>query len=118
MLSSRFDQVKLIVTNVAAADVSEGPVSVWTPTTGTRFRIFGWALSLSVAGSIIFDDCLPVVPHTATEAFRTPLLAAGAGQVGKLPFSGYLSIDANYILKLDATASGIINGYIYGVEEI
>jgi len=97
---------------VAAVAITAGtPVAVWTPTGGKRFRVMGFALSLSVAGSIILKDA-------AAEWIRTPLLIAAT------PFNsppnmdnGYSSALLNNILNLDATATGTVSGFIFGTEE-
>src|SRR5215218_2863662 len=57
--------------NVAATAITAGtPVGIWTPAAGKRYRVLGFSLSLSVAGSIIFKEA-------GAEKFRTPLALAG-----------------------------------------
>lgn len=97
------------VKNIAAQAVTAGtPVAVWTPAAGKRFAVLGYALSLSVAGSVILKD-------NATEILRTPLLAAGTGIADRLPFT-ILSAALNNALKVDVTATGSVSGYVYGYE--
>src|SRR5579864_8524692 len=48
------------------------PVSVYTPTTGKKWRMLSYHLSTTVAGAIQFEDT------TGVEFLRTPLLAAAA----------------------------------------
>jgi hypothetical protein len=113
MILDRLDQIKLVINELKATSITAGtPVAVWTPATGKWFRLLGWALSLSVAGSILFED------GSGTEFIRTPLLAAGIGIVAQFPYSGYLSSTQNNKLYLDVTASGAVSGYIYGIEEM
>ena len=99
---------------VKAVSVTAGtPVLVWTPAIGKKFRVMGYALSLSVAGSIIFED----TTGAGNEFLRTPLLAAGVGQNSPNIGNGYLSLAANNALYIDVSASGTISGYVYGTEE-
>jgi hypothetical protein len=113
MLIDRFDQVKLVIKNIAAHSITAGaPYTIWTPSPATdKFRIFGWSLSLSVDGEILFID-------GSTEAFRTPAMKGGIGLVGDLPFSGYLSSTAGNALALDVSSTGSVSGFVYGVEEM
>jgi hypothetical protein len=96
------------------AVVAGTPVTLWTPGAGKKFRLLGWALSLSVAGSVILLD-------NAAGAFipggRTPLMAAGVGLVQPPMPNGFLSAVANNVLKADVSASGNIQGFVYGTEE-
>lgn len=98
----------------AQAVTASTPVTVWTPATGKSYRIEGYALSLSVAGSVIVKN--KNGNNAATETFRTPLLAAGVGIVDKLG-EGIVPGVANDILQIDVTGSGSVSGYIYGAEE-
>ncbi len=96
---------------VAAVAVTAGtPVNLWTPASGKKFRLMGFALSLSVAGAVILKDA-------AAELARTPSMAAGIGLVSPPMGNGYLSAAADNILKIDVTATGSVNGYVFGTEE-
>ncbi|MBZ5700258.1 MAG: hypothetical protein LAN84_00265 [Acidobacteriia bacterium] len=96
---------------IAAVSVTAGtPATLWTPTAGKKFRLMGYALSLSVAGSVILLD-------SATEVIRTPLLAAGIGQNSPHMGNGILSSAANNALKADVSASGTVSGFVFGTEE-
>jgi hypothetical protein len=100
-----------VIKNIPAQAVTAGtPVGVWTPAAGKRFRLLGWALSLSVAGSVILKD-------QGAEFMRTPLMAAGVGLVSQVMANGYLSSAANNVLQIDVTASGNVSGFVYGIEE-
>src|ERR1700740_536751 len=76
---------------IKALSITAGtPVSIWTPASATKkFRLMGYALSLSVAGSILFED------GTGNEVLRTPTLLAGAPFAGPAIGNGYLSSTAN-----------------------
>jgi hypothetical protein len=97
---------------VAAVSVTSGtPVGIWTPTSGKKFRIMNWCVSLSVAGAVIFKDT------SATEVFRTPLMPAGIGQCGPFMGNGYISLAVNNVLDIDVTSTGTVTGYVDGTEE-
>ncbi|HZU75957.1 MAG TPA: hypothetical protein VFA70_04280 [Dehalococcoidia bacterium] len=98
---------------LAATAVTAGtPVTLWTPATGKAYRILGYAVSLSVAGEVIFKNSHA---GTATEVFRTPALAAGTGIAGTLA-AGFVPGAPNDLLQVDVSASGTVNGYVYGTE--
>ncbi len=95
---------------IAAVSVTAGTaVTIWTPTTGKKFRVMGFVLGCSVAGGIILVD-------SATEFLRV-LAAAGASVTAPGMDNGYLSTTANNLLKVNVTATGVISGYVYGTEE-
>lgn len=97
--------------NIAAVAVTAAtPVAAWDPASGKKFRLMGFALSLSVAGSVIIKD-------GANEILRTPLMAAGAGMVSPPMGNGILSTAADANLFIDVTASGSVSGFVYGTEE-
>ncbi len=102
---SKFVQVK------AQAVTAGTPVDVYTPTTGKKFRILGYDLGLSVAGSILLEDT------TGVEVLRTGTMAANTGKSSGPMGEGILSSAANNHLFLDVTASGTINGWIGICEE-
>lgn len=96
---------------LAAVAVTAGtPIAAWTPIAGKKFRLMGWCLSLSVAGSVIMKDA-------TTELIRTPLMAAGIGISSPGMGNGILSATVNNVLNIDVTASGSVSGYVFGTEE-
>jgi hypothetical protein len=96
---------------IAAVAVTAGtPVTVWTPGAGKKFRLMGFMLSLSVAGSVLLKDA-------GTEILRTPLMAAGVGLASPPMVNGILSAVANNVLQVDASASGSVSGFVFGTEE-
>ena len=97
--------------SIASTSVTAGsPVAGWTPASGKKFRLMGYALSLSVAGSVVLQDA-------TTEKIRTPLMPAGIGQPSPAMGNGILSATAGNSLNLDVTATGTVSGFIYGTEE-
>ena len=97
--------------SIASTSVTAGsPVAGWTPASGKKFRLMGYALSLSVAGSVVLQDA-------TTEKIRTPLMPAGIGQPSPAMGNGILSAAANNSLNLDVTATGTVSGFLFGTEE-
>jgi hypothetical protein len=115
MATINMSGIPLVFKNIPAISVTAGtPQAVWTPATGKSFRLMGYNLSLSVAGSIIFKD------GSAGEVLRTPTLIAAQPWQGRITVGnagGLLSQATNNPLNLDVTASGSVSGYVYGIEQ-
>lgn len=108
------ERVANVIKNVPGTAVTAGtPVSIWTPATGKKFRLLGYHLSSTVAGSIIFKDGVASPP----EFLRTPIQAINTGTPSPPLGNGYLSSAANNQLWIDVTASGTIHGFAFGIEE-
>lgn len=101
-----------IFKTIAAVAVTAGtPATIWTPANGKKFRLTGFMVSLSVAGSVIFKDA-------GAEFIRTPLMAAGIGIASPESMdNGFLSAVANNVLGADVSATGSVSGFVYGTEE-
>lgn len=87
------------------------PVSVYTPTSGKKWRMLGYNISTTVAGAIQFEDT------TGNEVLRTPLLLAAAPFASGDMGNGILSSAANNQLFLDVTVTGVVTGWIGIMEE-
>jgi hypothetical protein len=87
-------------------------VAVWTPASGKKYRLLGWMLSLSVAGEVIFKETTG-----GSEFLRTPAMAAGAGLASPPLGLGIPATAANDALAIDVSASGTVNGFVFGTEE-
>ena len=87
--------------------------TLWTPTTGKKFRLMGGTLSCSTAVSILFED------NTAgATIFRTPKLLVDTPYTFEVNGGqGFLSAVANNVLKATSSAAGVITGTLYGIEE-
>jgi len=110
------DQIRAVnvIKKVQAVAVTAGtPVSIWTPTSGKKFRLMAWLLSLSVAGKILFEDAT----GGGNEFARTALMAAGVGVASPPLGNGFLSAVANNQLFIDVSATGSVDGFVAGVEE-
>lgn len=86
------------------------PESLVTVAAASQIRIIGFALSLSVAGAVIFKTGAA----GATEVFRTPTVLAGDKVVFENLGDGILvaAPGANNDLFLDVTATGAVSGFI------
>lgn len=110
-----FARVRLASTFIdipSVAVVAGTPATVWTPASGKKFRLMGWALSLSVAGSIIFKW-----GAANTIIIRTPALAAAGVHSFDQLGNGAMPGAANDALKVDVTANGNVAGFVFGTEE-
>jgi hypothetical protein len=99
---------------IAAVAVTAGtPVVIGTPGGGLTIRVQSYHLSLSVAGSVILKDG----GAADAELFRTPLMAAGIGQQSPEMGYGVKLAAPNGTLKIDASATGNVSGWVMGIEE-
>ena len=85
--------------------------TVWTPASGKKFRLMGGTISVSAAGSVLFED-----NAAATTIFRTPKLAADTPYTFDVP-GGKLSAAANNVLKATLSVAGNVTGTLWGTEE-
>lgn len=86
--------------------------TAWTPASGKKFRLMGWILSTTVASDILFGDNV-----VGTVIARTGIVAANDAQVSPTFNNGIGSGAANNVLKIDVSASGTVQGMVYGIEE-
>jgi hypothetical protein len=102
-----------VLKTIAALAVTANTPSaaIWTPTSGKKFVIMGWQLSLSVAGSVILK-----YGSSHTEFARTPTMAALIGIAGPNLGGGIAPGANNDTLQLDVTASGSVSGIVWGRE--
>ena len=85
--------------------------TVYTPTSGKKFRLMGGCISVSAACSVLFED------NTAgNTVFRTPKLLADTPYNFDLA-NGFLSAAANNVLKATASAAAAITGTLLLCEE-
>lgn len=110
---NRIRRAKVFKEVKAVAVTAGTPVGIWTPAGGKKFRLQGFLLSLSVAGFVIFED----TTGAGNEFWRTCAMAAGIGVPAPELDDGFLSAAANNQLFLDVSASGTLNGFVWGNEE-
>jgi hypothetical protein len=89
--------------------------TLWTPSSGKKFRLMGGSLSASAAVSILLEDN---AAGAGNFIFRTPKLLADT------PFTfvvgtgnGKLSAAINQVLKATGSAAAAITGTLWGTEE-
>jgi len=97
----------------AVAIVAGTPVAIWTPAAGKKFRLMGYALSVTVGASVILEDAT----GAGNEFLRSPVAGANAVSLSPPLGNGYLSTTANNVLFADVSASATVSGFVYGVEE-
>lgn len=113
--TNTYDRVRVanVFKDIPATSVTAGtPVAVWTPASGKRVRLMGWALSSTVNTSIIFKYGV-----SNTTIFRTPLIPANSHIISPNLGNGVLVPNANDVLKLDVVSSATVAGFVYGMEE-
>lgn len=86
------------------------PVTIFTPAAGKRWRVLGYHLSTTVAGSILFKEA-------GAERFRTPLLVANSPEASPDMGDGFLASAAAATLQLDVTVTGNVSGFVVVREE-
>lgn len=99
------------------AQASNTPVSIWTPTTGKKFRLLGYWFSLTTAAGLVFHD---LASQGGTGLLNVPSpIAAANGIVQSPPLGmGVLSAAANNQLWIDATTgTPSATGFVWGCEE-
>lgn len=96
---------------LAAVSVA-AEITIWTPTSGKKFRLMGFSLSTGVvAGNITLKD------NTAgTTIFVIPAAIANTPIVVNLG-NGILSAAANNVLTATGSATETLSGTIWGTEE-
>lgn len=102
--SFRVDLSAVSITSIA---------TVWTPTSGKKFRLMGGSISVSAAVNVLFEDNSA---GAGNFVWRTPTLNANTPYNFDLG-NGKLSAATNNVLKATASAAATITGTLYGVEE-
>lgn len=86
--------------------------TIWTPTTGKKFRLMGGVFSVSAAVNILLED------HTAGFfIFRIPVMLVNTPFAFTLGGNGYLALSINNLLKATGSGAANLTGTVYGTEE-
>lgn len=102
-----------LLTNEINAVVTAGtPATVWTPAAGKKFRLVGYAVSVSAAAGVLFKE-----GAGNTQIFRTPTLAINTPHELDRIAEGILSATVDNALKVDTTANATVTGSCWGYEE-
>lgn len=108
------DLVRVQSFRVDVATVAIGSIAtIWTPTSGKKFRLMGGSISVSAACSVLFEDNSA---GAGNFIWRTPKLAADTPYNFDLG-NGYLSAAVNQVLKATGSAAANLTGTLYGVQE-
>jgi len=87
--------------------------TVWTPASGKKVNFLGGSISVSAAGSVLFEDNSA---GAGNFVWRTPVLSADTPYYFVLPGTGFVLSAAGNVLR--ATLSGAtITGTLFGTEE-
>lgn len=85
--------------------------TIWTPTTGKKFRLMGIYLQSSVAGNLLLRD------NTAGTIIAVVPSGAGGDANEVLLGNGILSAAANNVLTCTGPAASTVSGMVLGTEE-
>lgn len=119
-----WDQLLVAAVFKTAAVTAAGATTVWTPTSGKRFRLMGY--TLSVSGTVaatgtqvieLLDAATIFAQHGATVQSVTP---QGDTQIGLDYGNGYLSSGVNNVLTINlgtAMATGAVYANLWGTEQ-
>lgn len=109
-----WDRIRVQSFRVSLSAVSITSIAtVWTPTTGKKFRLMGGSISLSAAASVLFEDNSA---GAGNFIWRSPKLLTDTPYNFDMG-NGFLSAAANNVLKATASATATITGTLYGTEE-
>lgn len=87
--------------------------SVWTPTSGKKFRLLGGYLTVAGgAGAILFKDGV-----AGSTILTLPAVAIGVTVPIALPGRGKISSTINNVLTLTGVALMVVSGVLWGTEE-
>lgn len=97
---------------VSLAITAGTPQNLHTPASGKKFRVHGYSLASSAAAGVLLKEGAgnTLVLRCPTTAINTPATCEDLGE-------GVLSAAADNILKVDATATGTITGWVAVSEE-
>jgi len=87
--------------------------TIWTPTSGRRFRLMGYVLeSGTIGGNVLLKD------NTAGSTIMVVPFGAANGVIVAPPMgNGILSAAVNNVLTATGTATQTLSGYVFGTEE-
>lgn len=97
----------------AVAITAGTPATVWTPASGKKVRLLGWALSSTASAALEFQDS----GAAGTVIAQSPLLAAAGLHEAPPLGEGILLAAADNTLELDVTGNSTVSGMVFGVEE-
>jgi hypothetical protein len=92
------------------------PQTIWTPTSGLRWRAMGYTMSASAAGAAVFKEAS--VAASVGTRFVTAKFAANGTQISPPLANGFFAASRNNQLVLDSDTAGVTYaGTVFGTEE-
>ena len=88
--------------------------TVWTPTSGKKFRLLGGLISVSAAVNILFEDN---AAGAGNFIFRVPAMLINTPLAFTLGGNGFLSAAVDRVLKATGSGAANLTGTLYGTEE-
>lgn len=99
------------VFKVVALTAGTAETTIWTPTSGKKFRLMGFLLTPGAASTLTFkDNTSGTTIFAARAATDTPIAPGGLG-------NGILSAAANNVLTVTRGTSATLDGAVWGTEE-
>lgn len=90
---------------------SANETTIWTPASGKRFRLMGFALFSDTGTALTFRD------DTAGTTIWSDGVAAGGRANSPDMGDGILSAAADNVLTLQCATAATVNGTVFGTEE-
>lgn len=108
-----FDRVRVAnVFKVVSLSAGTTETTIWTPTSGKKFRLMGFILTSDTSSLLTFKDNTAGTTIFVTRgAANTPITTPG--NMG----NGVLSAAANNVLTVTRGTSSTLEGVVFGVEE-
>lgn len=96
-----------------SATVITTETTIWTPTSGKKFRLMGYVITQGVVtGNITVKD------NTAgTTILVIPANTIGVPQISPRMGNGILSAAANNVLTFTGASTETVSGYVFGTED-
>lgn len=99
------------VFKVVALTAGTSETTIWTPTSGKKFRLMGFILTCGAASTLTFkDNTAGTTIFAARGTTDTPIVSVPMG-------NGILSVAANNVLTVTRGTSATLDGVVWGTEE-
>jgi hypothetical protein len=101
------------VFKVVALGAGTTETTIWTPTSGKKFRLMGLVLSVGAASTLTFKDNTAGTTIFAARGAADAPIVIPASALG----NGILSAAANNVLTVTRGTSATLDGVVFGTEE-
>lgn len=107
----------IVFKNISAVTITAATgATIWDPASGKKFRMMGYAFSVSAASSLKFYEGLTTA--LTTLLIQSPLIAAAGVHTFIFPGNGIPSSTADMNLNLDVSGTTpAVSGFVFGYEE-